>query len=71
VKGFDLRTLGAESGAKGIRTQTYLFTQPESLILWERIQNARLALTRSVRGSEIEPAVAALADVWGQSLSLD
>lgn len=48
-----------------------LFTQPESLILWERIENARLALTGSVRGTEIAPAVAALADVWGHALSLD
>lgn len=47
-----------------------LFSQPESLILWERIQNARLALTRSVRASEIAPAVAALADVWGRSLPI-
>lgn len=48
-----------------------LFTQPEALIVWERIQHAPLALTRSVRGSDIAPAVAALADVWGQSLTLD
>lgn len=48
-----------------------LFARPESLILWERIQNAPLALTRTVRGSEIAPAVAALADVWGRSLPLD
>jgi putative GTP pyrophosphokinase len=65
-----LREYGVGSPYEG-EFKYVLFTQPESLILWERIQNARLALTRSVRGSEIEPAVAALADVWGQSLPLD
>jgi putative GTP pyrophosphokinase len=62
-----LREYGAGSAYEG-EFNYVLFTQPESLILWERIQNARLALTNSVRGSEIEPAVAALADVWGMSL---
>lgn len=65
-----LREYGVGSQYEG-EFNYVLFTQPESLILWERIQNARLALTSSVRGSEIEPAVAALADVWGQSLPLD
>ena len=64
-----LREYGAGSPFEGEFTYV-LFTQPESLILWERIQNALLALTRFVRGSDIEPAVAALADVWGQSLPL-
>lgn len=65
-----LREYGAGSPYEG-EFNYVLFTQPESLIIWERIQNARLALTREVRGSEIEPAVAALADIWGQSLPLD
>lgn len=65
-----LREYGAGSPFEG-EFNYLLFTQPESLILWERIQNARLALAGTVRGSEIEPAVAALADVWGQSLPLD
>lgn len=47
-----------------------LFGQPECLILWERIHTARIALTATVRGSEIAPAVATLADVWGKSLPL-
>ncbi len=47
-----------------------LFGQPECLILWERIHTARLALTATVRGSEIAPAVETLADVWGKSLPL-
>jgi putative GTP pyrophosphokinase len=65
-----LREYGSGSPYEG-EFNYVLFSQPESLILWERIQNARLALTRSVRGTEIEPAVAALADVWGMSLPLD
>ena len=48
----------------------FLFTQPECIVIWERLENHRLALARAVRGSEIQPAVAALADVWGQSLEL-
>lgn len=47
-----------------------LFGQPECLILWERINIARLTLTATVRGSEIAPAVETLADVWGKSLPL-
>lgn len=47
-----------------------LFGQPECLIVWERIHVARLALTATVRGSEIEPAVETLAAVWGKSLPL-
>lgn len=65
-----LREYGAGSPYVGNFTYV-LFTQPESLIVWERIHHAPLALTRSVRGSDIAPAVAALADVWGQSLPLD
>ncbi|WP_255790603.1 hypothetical protein [Mycobacteroides abscessus] len=48
-----------------------LFSQPESLILWERIENAPMALIRCVQGTEIERAVALLADVWGKTLLLD
>lgn len=62
-----MREYGVGSPYEGEFTYI-LFAQPESLILWERIENARLALTHLVRGSDIEPAVAALADVWGQSL---
>lgn len=65
-----LREYGAGSPYAGNFTYV-LFTQPESLIVWERIQHAPLGLTRFVRGSDIAPAVAALADVWGQSLALD
>lgn len=65
-----LREYGAGSPYAGNFTYV-LFAQPESLIVWERIHHAPLALTRSVRGSDIAPAVAALADVWGQSLSFE
>lgn len=65
-----LREYGAGSAYEG-EFNYVLFTQPESLIIWERIQNAPLALTRTVRGSEIEPAVIALADVWGKSLPIE
>lgn len=47
----------------------FLFTQPEALIIWERVQNRPLALARVVKSTELEPAVEALADVWGHSLS--
>ncbi|SKK33446.1 Uncharacterised protein [Mycobacteroides abscessus subsp. abscessus] len=47
-----------------------LFGQPECLIIWERIHAVPLALTATVRGSEIEPAVETLAAVWGRSLPL-
>lgn len=47
-----------------------LFGQPECLIMWERIHRAHLALTATVRGSELEPAVETLAAVWGKSLPL-
>ncbi len=48
-----------------------LFSRPESLILWERIVNAPMALTRCVQGTEIERGVGLLADVWGKTLLLD
>lgn len=47
-----------------------LFGQPECLIVWERTRSAVLALTATVRGSEIAPAIETLADVWGKSLPL-
>ncbi|WP_328857227.1 hypothetical protein OG579_19090 [Williamsia herbipolensis] len=46
----------------------FLFTQPEALIVWERLESHRLTVAASVRGTELESAVAALADVWGDPL---
>lgn len=45
-----------------------LFRQPVALILWERIENAPMALAGCVRGTELERAVGLLADVWGKTL---
>ncbi|WP_255794901.1 hypothetical protein [Mycobacteroides abscessus] len=53
------------------RLNYMLFSRPESLILWERIVNAPMALTRCVQGTEIERGVGLLADVWGKTLLLD
>lgn len=46
----------------------FLFSQPEALILWERIEHRPLALARTVEGTELAPAVHVLAEVWGSSL---
>lgn len=48
----------------------FLFTQPEALIVWERVERRPLALLRTIRDTELESAVAALADVWGRPLTL-
>lgn len=48
----------------------FLFTQPEALIVWERVERRPLALLHTVRGTELESAVATLADVWGRPLTL-
>lgn len=48
----------------------FLFTQPESLVIWERLEARAVALSGAVRGSDIETAVEALADVWGRPLPL-
>jgi ppGpp synthetase/RelA/SpoT-type nucleotidyltranferase len=49
----------------------FLFTQPEALIIWERVQNHPRALARAVLGTELASAVEALADVWGHSLTTE
>ncbi|MGF0246239.1 hypothetical protein ACQR36_17880 [Rhodococcus erythropolis] len=43
----------------------FLFTQPEALIVWERLESKPLAIARAVKGTDLEAAVGALADVWG------
>lgn len=45
-----------------------LFTQPESLLIWERIENRPASLRRVVGGTDIGPAVETLLNVWGHSL---
>lgn len=64
-----LRDYGSGSDYEGDFTY-FLFSQPEALIILERVENKPLALARMVRNTELEPAVEALADVWGRPLPL-
>lgn len=62
-----LRDYGASSPYAG-EFNYFLFTQPEALIIWERVQNRPLALARAIQGTELEPAARVLAEVWGHPL---
>lgn len=64
-----LRDYGSGSEYEGDFSY-FLFSQPEALIVLERVETKPLALARTVRNTELEPAVAALADVWGSPLEL-
>lgn len=64
-----LRDYGSGSDYEGDFTY-FLFSQPEALIIWERVESKPLALARTVRNTELEPAVEALADVWGRPLPM-
>lgn len=46
----------------------FLFTQPESLIILERVRSKPLALANAVRGSDIDEPVRRLADAFGRPL---
>ncbi|GHE08158.1 GTP pyrophosphokinase [Klenkia taihuensis] len=68
-----LRDVLLEYGEESSYAQEFnyvLFTQPESLILLEMIENRPVTVARAFRGTDLEPAVAALADVWGAPLML-
>jgi len=65
-----LHEYGANSPSAG-EYNYFLFTQPESLILWERIANRPRALVHSIQDSDLIGPVSALADVWGSPLSID
>ncbi|SDO66893.1 ppGpp synthetase catalytic domain-containing protein (RelA/SpoT-type nucleotidyltranferase) [Nakamurella panacisegetis] len=49
----------------------FLFTQPESIIVLERVANRPMLLASAVRGSELANAVDRLATAWGQTLAID
>jgi len=46
----------------------WLFSQPESLIVFHLIEQRPMALARAVRGSEIEGAVSRLFEGWGRQM---
>jgi putative GTP pyrophosphokinase len=49
----------------------FLFSQPESLILWERIEHRPRALAHSIENTDLAGPVGVLAEVWGSPLSTE
>lgn len=62
-----IEQFGIHSGFAG-QFAYVLFSQPESLILFERITNRRMLLAEAVAGTEIADAVSILAEAWGTTL---
>jgi ppGpp synthetase/RelA/SpoT-type nucleotidyltranferase len=46
----------------------WLFSQPESLVVFERIENRPMALARAIHGTEIEEVVRRLSSAWGKPI---
>jgi hypothetical protein len=49
----------------------FLFSQPELLVLWERIETAPLALLHTIRHHELLDPVKVLAEVIGYPLDVE
>lgn len=62
-----LDTYGPNSDFAGEWTY-WLFSQPESIVIFQMIDQNSIALSREIRGTDIEGAVHRLFEVWGNGM---